>query len=40
MVCHEERFKRLYLPTLEELLGDPRRQVVAESPDGVVFKAH
>jgi hypothetical protein len=30
----------LYLPTLEELLGDPSLQVVAESPDGVVFKAH
>ncbi len=39
MVCHEERFKTSYLPTVEELLGGPRLQVVAEFPDGVVFKA-
>jgi hypothetical protein len=32
-------FHRSCLPTLEELLGDLRLHVVAEFPDGVVFKA-
>lgn len=32
-------FHRSCLPTLEELLGDPRLQVVAEFRDGVIFKA-
>jgi len=39
MVCHEEGTKRLPVPAVEELLGDPRLQVIAESPDWVVFKA-